>query len=143
MQSQELLQGTGIFKFILKIKQDFSYEAYHSGHKCTIASLSQNRITPITRWSQIEETVRFLKKFTSSQKQNILHEQAATMGFECVCERKFSNATIVRAFCYFALSGTAYLRFCQDFELPSISTLTKFTSSTKSCDDVTYYSKIF
>ena len=47
---------------MLKIKQDFSYEAYHSGIKCTIASLSQNRITrrPITRWSQIEEAVRFL-----------------------------------------------------------------------------------
>ena len=53
LQSQELLQNTGIFKFMLKIKQDFSYEAYHSGIKCTIASLSQNRITRITRWSQI------------------------------------------------------------------------------------------
>ena len=47
-QFQELLQDTGIFKFMLKIKQDFSHEAYHSGIKCTIASLLQNRITPIT-----------------------------------------------------------------------------------------------
>ena len=65
------------------------------------------------------------------------------MGFKSVGERKFSNATIVRAFCYFALSKTAYRRFCQDFELPSISTLTTLTSSAKSYDDVTYYSKIF
>ena len=65
------------------------------------------------------------------------------MGFKSVGERKYSNATIVRAFCYFALSRTDYRRFCQDFELPSISTLTRLTSSAKSYDDVTYYSKIF
>ena len=47
------------------------------------------------------------------------------------------------AFCYFALSRTAYSRFCQDLELPSISTLTRLTLSAKSYDDVTYYSKIF
>ena len=123
---------------MLKIKRDFSYKAYHSGIKCTIASLSQNRITHITRWSQIEETVRFKKIFTSSQKQNILHEQVATMGFKSICERKYSNATIVRAFCYFALSKTAYRRFCQDFELPSISTLTRLISSAKSYDDVLF-----
>ena len=28
--------------------------------KCTIASLLQNRITRITRWSKVEEAVRFL-----------------------------------------------------------------------------------
>ena len=60
-----------------------------------------------------------------------------------VGKRKYSNATIVRAFCYFALSRIAYRRFCQDFELPSISTLTGLTSSAKSYDDVTYYLKIF
>ena len=99
LQSHELLQDTGIFKCMLKIKQDFSFQAYHSGIKCTFASLSQNRITPITRWSQLEEAVRFLKSFTSSQKQNILHKQAAKMGFKSVAERKYSNAKIVRAFC--------------------------------------------
>ena len=47
---------------MLKIKQHFSYEAYHSGIKYTIASLLQNRITFITRWSQ-EEAVRILNNF--------------------------------------------------------------------------------
>ena len=87
---------------MLKIKKDFSYEAYHSEINCTIASLSQNRIARITRWSQIEKSVRFLKIFIS-RKQNIPHEQAATMGFKSDGERKYSNATIVRAFCYFSL----------------------------------------
>ena len=42
LQSHELLQDTGIFKCMLKIKQDFSFQAYHSGIKYTFASLSQN-----------------------------------------------------------------------------------------------------
>ena len=65
------------------------------------------------------------------------------MGIISVGERKYSNATIVRAFFYFLLSRTALRRFCQDFELASISTLTRLTSSAKSYDDVTYHSKIF
>ena len=73
----------------------------------------------------------------------IVHEQAATMSFKSVGKRKYLNATILRAFCYFALSRTAYRRFCQDFDLPSISNLTRLTLSAKSYDDVTYYFKIF
>ena len=53
-------------------------------HYCLIIT-----ITCITRSSQIEEAVRFLKNFTALQKQNILHEQAATMGFKSVSERKY------------------------------------------------------
>ena len=34
-------------------------------------------------------------------------------------------------------------RFCQDFELPSISPLTCLTSSAKRYEDVTYYSQLF
>ena len=49
----------------------------------------------------------------------------------------------MRAFFYFALSGTVYLRFYQDFEFPSISTLTLLTSPSKRYDDVTFYSKLF
>ena len=64
-------------------------------------------------------------------------------GFKNVGEKKYSNATVVRAFFYFALSGTVYLRFYQDFEFPSISTLTLLTSPSKRCDDVTFYSKLF
>ena len=143
LQSKKLLEGTGVFKFMLKIDQDFSYEAFHSGIKCSITSLTQNRITQIARWSQVEEAVRFLDNFSSSRKEDVLHEQAAAMGLKGVGERKYSNATIVRAFGYFALSRTAYNRFRQDFELPSISTLTRMTSSAKRYDDITYYSRLF
>ena len=39
LQPQEILQDTDIFEFTLIIKQDFSYETYHLGIKCTIAFL--------------------------------------------------------------------------------------------------------
>ena len=110
------------FKFMLKIKQDFSHEAYHSRIKCSVASLLQNQITRVTLWSQLEEAVRFLDNVASSQKRDILHEQAAMMSFKSVGERKHSNATILRAFC-FSLK-TAYRQFCQDFKSSGISTLT-------------------
>ena len=64
------------------------------------------------------------------------------MNFKNVNERKYSNATIVGAFCYFALSRTAYRRFGENFELPSISTLIRLTSFSKSYDNVAYYSKL-
>ena len=65
------------------------------------------------------------------------------MGIKGVGERKFSNSAIVRAFGYFALSRTSYNRLRQDFELPSIATLTCMTSSTKQYDDIGYYSQVF
>ena len=140
LQSEELLENNEIFKFMLKIKEDFSYEGFHFGVKCTIKSLSQNRITRITRWSQLDEAMRFLRNSVSSRIETVLHEQAAAMGVKGVGERKLSNSTIVRAFRYFALSRTSYDRLRQDFELPSVATLTRMTSSTKRYDDITYYS---
>ena len=143
LQCDELLEGTGIFKFMIKIKEDFSYEAFHSGIKCIISSLSQNRITQLTRWSQVDEAVRFLKNHSSTRKETVLHQQVSAVGVKSVGERKFSDATIERAFGYFALSRTAYNRLRQDFDLPSVTTLTRMTSSTKRYDDVAFYSKVF
>ena len=107
-------------------------------HDCLIITEPNNLYhTMVTNRSS-----KIFKNFTSSQKQNILHEQAALMDFKNVDERKYSNATIVRAFCYFALSRTAYRRFGENFELPSISTLIRLTSFSKSYDDVAYYFKL-
>ena len=143
LQCDELLKGTGILKFMIKIKEYFSYEAFHSCIKCIISSLSQNKIAQLTPWSQVDEAVRYLKNHSSSRKETALHRQVSAMGVKSVGERKFSNATIVRAFGYFALSRTAYNRLHQDFDLPSVTTLTRMTSSTKRYDDVAFYSKVF
>ena len=81
-----------------------------------------------------------MNNFTSSQKENILHEQAATVGFKSVGKKKYSTATIVLALCYFALSKSAYGKFCQDFKLLSVLTFTRLASSAKRYDGATYYS---
>ena len=48
---------------------------------------------------------------------------------------KYDANTIVRAFEYFSLSRTLYSRLRQDYELPSISLLTKITSKLDSAFD--------
>ena len=103
-QSEDLLEQTGTPKFLLKINGDLSFEAFCLGVKCTITSISRNRVSQFTRWSQIEEAVRFLQTCTPSWKAHILHEQAASLGAQQVGERKYSNSTVVRDFTYFAIS---------------------------------------
>ena len=46
-------------------------------------------------------------------------------------------------FTYFAISRTSYNRLRNDFELPSIATLTRLTSAAKRYDDISYYPRIF
>ena len=60
-----------------------------------------------------------------------------------VGEKKYEIETIVRAFEYFALSRTTYNRIREDFELPSIATLTRLTSKVKSVDDESYLRTVF
>ena len=105
LQCDELLEGTGIFKFMIKIKEDFSYEAFHSGIKCIISSLSQNRITQLTGWSQVDETVSFKKNHSSTRKETALRQQVSAMGVKSVGEKKIFkcyNRTCVWLFCSFS-----------------------------------------
>ena len=66
LQSQELLIP-GIYEFMLKIKQDFFYESYHSGIKCTIASLSQNRITSVSHNGHKQQNFYVFFFFTKTE----------------------------------------------------------------------------
>ena len=60
-----------------------------------------------------------------------------------VGEKKNQIETIVRAFEYFALSRTTYNRIREDFELPSIATLTRLTSKVRNVDDDSYLRTMF
>ena len=62
------------------------------------------------------------------QKKNVIHQQLKSMrDLTYVGEKKYEFDAIVRAFEYFALSRASYERLRQDFELPSIETLTRLT----------------
>ena len=61
-----------------------------------------------------------------------------------VGDKKYTPAVIVRAFEYFVISRSLYKRLREDFELPSIPTLTRITSKLNSAlGDEDYVKNIF
>ena len=58
IQSERFLNGVVIF--LIKIFESLKFETYHAGVKCTIPSLSRNRITKLDCWSKLDEVLRYL-----------------------------------------------------------------------------------
>lgn len=126
IQSNELENNTGIAKFVLCIFDDLTFNVYHAGVKISISSMVKNRIHRVNSWSQIAEMLRYLKCLDKNQKQLVLLEQASCLGnvHSNIFQQKYSPEMMVRAFEYFARSGCLYDQLRNDFELPSIATLT-------------------
>ena len=119
-----------------------TFEAFHCGVKCSVTTLSSNRIITISRRSQIVEAIRFLKHLELNAKQEIFHQQIKSMNSNKITHRKYSVETVVRTFEYFCLSRNCYSRLRRDFELPSISALSRLTSITKNTDDTTFLQSV-
>ena len=135
VSSSEFQEKSGIPHFLLKVKNDLSFEAYHAGIKCTIKSLSKNRVTvlDLDTLSKLQETVRYLFCLEIDQKKSVLLEQVTSMSSLIqVGDKKYTPAVIVRAFEYFVISRSLYKRSRGDLELPSIPTLTRITSKVNS-----------
>ena len=79
IQSKQFCENSGIPKFSLKEKQDFTYNACPMGVTCKISVLTKNGITLCNRWSTIEETLRFLDSFEADKKKDVLMQQNDTM----------------------------------------------------------------
>ena len=60
-----------------------------------------------------------------------------------VTDKKYSVETMIRAFEYFAMSHATYNHLREDFQLPSITTLTRLTSKVKSVHEDIYLQKVF
>ena len=98
----------------------------------------------LNRWSNIHEAMRFLNCLEMTPKKKVIHQQHNSIkNILYVGEKKYEIETIVRAFEYFALSRTTYNRIREDFELPSIATLTWLTFKVKSVDDESYLRTVF
>jgi hypothetical protein len=144
IQSTNFLEGTCVPMFSLKIKEDFSFEAYHCGARCTIKTLSQNRIHVIKRWSHIEEALRFLNVSEITAKKEVIRQSIVSMGaLTCIGEKKYPTETLVRAFEYFSISRSAYSRMRNDYELPSIDTLTRLTSKVRNLGDDSFLKNVY
>ena len=141
IQSTDILSGTNVPRFLLSIFNDLKFEAYNCGVRCTIWTLSVIRVYVFNRWSQKQEGCRFLNycEITPNTKKNVIHQQLNSMNnITYVGEKKYSVEMFIRAFEYFALSRATYNRLRRDFQLPSISTLTRITSKVKNTDDNSY-----
>ena len=91
----------------------------------------------------IDESLRYLNFLEVTRKKDVLHQQLSSMGLTYVGEKKYSDETIIRAFEYFALSRSAYNRLRENFELPSVRTITRITSRVNKLDDNLYIQKLF
>ena len=109
-QTNRFIHDTGIPNYLLRIKQDLSYESFHDRVKCFIVSLHPNKIFRIARWSQITEAFRILNSMKASHKTNILHQHIKAMNPTAVSNQKYSSETIMRAFEYFSLSSACMLQ---------------------------------
>ena len=65
--------------FLIKVSHNMKFECYHSSVRSYSDSLSRNRITTFSRWSQIEEAIRFLNLLEVEHKKSIMKEQVEVM----------------------------------------------------------------
>ena len=137
VQSKQFCRNSGIPKFSLKVKQDFTYNAYHMGVKCQISVLTKTRITFCNGWSTIEEALRFLDSFETDKKKDVLIQQIDAMSCSnSIHKQKYTPEMIVRGFEYFAKSRSCYKLLRYDYELPSVSTLRRLTSKVSNVEEV-------
>ena len=136
VQSNEWISGT--CKFMLKIKPDLSYESFHHSVPVFIKTLSSKcmRVTHLTDWGHICEAIRYLDMLEPSHKITVLMDTVESMGkIERVGQKVYSSAMMIRSYEYLAISRACYRKFTEDFQLPSIATLTKLTSASTALSD--------
>ena len=134
---------SGIPCFAIKIFRDLTFEAFHSGARVHITSLSKNRISRLDKWSRVEEAVRFLKNSEMTQHQKVIKQQIETMNVKKVGEKTYSPEVIVRAYEYYATSRTTYNRLRNDLKLPSVRVLQNITSKVNNLSDKKFIDEIF
>lgn len=144
IQSTDFINESGIPRFLLKIKNNLSFEGFHCGVKCTVKPLSTNRIYLVDSVSRLNVAIHYLDSLTMDHKKNVISEQISSMdSLTYVGEKKYAADMIARAFEYFATSRSLYSRLRDDFELPSITLLTKLTSKVGNLEDNEFLQSYF
>ena len=113
--------------FLLKIFKDLNFETYYCEIKCTISTLSKNRVMTVHAWSVFEEIIRYSRNMEIDNKKCVFQEHLSGMA-TAVGKRMYSQELIVRAFQYSATSRSLYNQLRVDYQLPSIKALTRITS---------------
>ena len=143
IQSVNCLPDVGIPLFLIKIFPNQSFHCFHVGIKTTIEPLKTLKVYRVSRWCQIEVMINYLKNLELDRKKTVLHEQCVNMNVKAVGTLKYSKETIMRAFEYFACSRALYNRLREDYQLPSVSTLTRLSSKVNNSTDRDYIHHFF
>lgn len=140
VQSKEFFEG--LPEFLLKIKSNLDYEAFHMGVKVYIPSLNRNRIYKLRDWSCIEEALRFLNSRDEDHKTKVLQQQIKVMGASQIGRKLHSIEILIRAFEYLCTSRSLYSKLSKDFALPSVKTLSRITSRVSKANEDLFLSKV-
>ena len=141
IQSIELVYG--VPKFLIKIKEDFTFECYHLGCQVFLKCLTNNRITQFRKRTQIDAALEELSKLIPDEKTNSLLETIYALGGKKVGEKKFTPDIIIKAYSIFRHSRVAYQYMRDRYGLPSVKTLTRFTSKCAKLDETAYIKQVF
>ena len=143
LQSWDLLTH-GVFKYLVKIYPDLKYEAFYGGPICIIKTLTCRNVSELKEWNQIIEVLRYLEHYEVPPKLKIHLEDVGSLSrIQKVGVKVYDSATMVRAFDIFATSRAAYQRLLSQYQLPSVTTLTRLTSKACAISDFDFIQKIF
>ena len=138
IQSKALIHG--VYHFIIQIKNNYSYTCFSFGSPCNVVSLKSNSISHCKTWS---EMIQYLSELEMTNKKKILFNQHFMTDKKGGNEKLYSPEMTTRAFEYFATSRPLYSWLQQDFQLPSIHTLTKITSKVGKVAETKFLASIF
>ena len=140
---QSILYFNGVPAFLVKIYDNLKYETFHKGVKCYVKTLSSNHINALNSWSKLKEIVRYLHFLPSDHKTDIIQQQISAQAPKRIGEFLYDTDIITRAFEYFATSRALYTKLRRDYQLPSISTLTRITSKVSKLNDGKFLHTVF
>ena len=141
IQSKALIHG--VPHFIIQIKNDYSYTYFSFGSHCNVVSLKSNSISHCKNWSALSEMIPYLSELEMTHKKKILFDQLFVTDKKGGNEKLYSPEMTTRALEYFATSRSLYSRVQHDFQLPSISTLTRITSKVGKVVETKFLASIF
>ena len=119
----------GVPKFLLVIDESLEFKTFHIGIRVSISCVVKNNIRFLNSWYAIGEIVTCLNLYERSHKVEVIHHQLKSMSTSARSKKLYSPEAIVRTFSYFATSRSLYEQMREDYQFPSISILTKITSS--------------
>ena len=109
IQSTQFFQG--VPKFLLKIFENYSFEAYHLGCKVFIQCLTASRCTVFCKHDQIDSAVHELSNLTVDETLENLLEMISNIGKKKFGEKRYSQSSILKSYDIFMTSRQAYKKF--------------------------------